>query len=131
LRVSVTSLQRVLINLIDNALRYGGDNGKVNVHLECDEKKATIRILDQGPGIPADQRQAVFQPFHRLEASRNKTTGGAALAWPSCNSSVTHTAGKFSYCLEKPEARRRVCRSRREELRIKRLLNSENLKLTV
>ena len=79
LRVSVTSLQRVLINLIDNALRYGGQNGKINVRLECDEKKATIRILDQGPGIPADQRQAVFQPFHRLETSRSKSTGGSGL----------------------------------------------------
>jgi two-component system osmolarity sensor histidine kinase EnvZ len=79
LRVSVTSLQRVLINLIDNALRYGGENGKVNVSLKCDEKKATIRILDQGPGIPADQRQAVFQPFHRLETSRSKATGGSGL----------------------------------------------------
>jgi two-component system osmolarity sensor histidine kinase EnvZ len=79
LRISLTSLQRVLINLIDNALRYGGQNGKINVRLECDEKKTTIRILDQGPGIPADQRQTVFQPFHRLETSRSKATGGSGL----------------------------------------------------
>lgn len=78
LRINATSLHRVLVNLIDNALRYG-ENSKINVRLECNGKNATIRILDQGPGIPDNQRQAVFQPFHRLETSRNRTTGGSGL----------------------------------------------------
>ncbi|MDY0013642.1 MAG: ATP-binding protein [Rhodocyclaceae bacterium] len=71
-------LRRALANLLENALRYGGDGP---VELVASRQAGTVRIgvLDQGPGIPADQLEAVFQPFHRLEASRSPRTGGAGL----------------------------------------------------
>jgi signal transduction histidine kinase len=63
LRVSVTSLQRVLINLIDNALRYGGDNGKVNVHLECDEKRPQSAYSTKVPASPQTSGKLYFNHF--------------------------------------------------------------------
>lgn len=71
-------LRRALTNLLENALRYGGDGP---VELVASQEGGTMRIgvLDRGPGIPADQLAAVFQPFHRLEASRSPQTGGAGL----------------------------------------------------
>ncbi|MCJ7555350.1 MAG: ATP-binding protein [Gammaproteobacteria bacterium] len=72
------ALGRLLTNLLENAAHYGG--GKpVAVNLQCDEHAASIDICDRGPGIPADQAEAVFQPFYRLEAARSSRTGGSGL----------------------------------------------------
>ncbi|GGF18989.1 two-component sensor histidine kinase [Aliidongia dinghuensis] len=71
------ALRRILTNLIDNALKFGGT---AEVLIErIDDKAITIKVLDRGPGIPADQLQAVLQPFFRLEQSRNRGTGGTGL----------------------------------------------------
>jgi len=77
-QVNVAALRRVLDNLMGNALRYG-QGGVVRVELECAEGQATIRVLDRGPGIPPEQREAVFRPFYRLEGSRSADTGGSGL----------------------------------------------------
>jgi two-component system, OmpR family, osmolarity sensor histidine kinase EnvZ len=71
------ALRRILVNLLDNAVRYG--DGKP-VEIRCELDGATrISILDHGPGIPAQLNEAVFQPFYRLETSRNTATGGSGL----------------------------------------------------
>jgi signal transduction histidine kinase len=59
-----SSLERALVNLVQNAIQHGGRRGAivVGVHLP-----ATIEVSDQGPGIPASQREQVFEPFHRLQ----------------------------------------------------------------
>ena len=74
-------IERILMNLIQNALRYG-ENAKI-----WNEKKeglATLYIHDQGPGIPEDQLEQVFEPFYRLESSRNLKTGGSGLGLAIC-----------------------------------------------
>lgn len=74
-----TATQRMLTNLVDNAVRYGG--GTVDVNTECNGERAVVRVLDRGPGIPADQVQLVMQPFYRLQASRADGKGsGLGLA---------------------------------------------------
>jgi two-component system osmolarity sensor histidine kinase EnvZ len=78
LLVPPKAFRRVLGNLLDNAVRYGGGQ-RVDVLAECRPDKALVRVLDRGPGIPADQREAVLRPFHRLEASRSRGTGGSGL----------------------------------------------------
>jgi two-component system osmolarity sensor histidine kinase EnvZ len=77
-KLEVNALRRVLCNLLDNAFRYSGQKP---VQLSCSKSKnkLIIRVMDQGPGIPADQLDAVFQPFYRLDISRNKKTGGSGL----------------------------------------------------
>jgi len=74
----VTALGRIIGNLLENALRYGS-GAPVDVTLDCGETQVVVRVLDRGPGIPADQREAVFRPFHRLEQSRSTDTGGSGL----------------------------------------------------
>jgi signal transduction histidine kinase len=49
------------------------------VQAEFSDTTAKIRILDNGPGIPEDQLETVFQPFYRVENSRNRDTGGTGL----------------------------------------------------
>ena len=70
------ALKRVLGNLIGNALRYGG-SAAVSVSMQAHEVQ--VCVDDTGPGIAADQLEAVFQPFYRLESSRSRSTGGTGL----------------------------------------------------
>ncbi len=70
------ALRRVFANIIDNALAYG-QAAKVQAALK--DGSVIVSIDDEGPGIPVDQRQTVLEPFHRLEKSRNRATGGAGL----------------------------------------------------
>lgn len=71
------ALRRVLGNLVDNAIKYGGA-AEVGV---CRDERGSlcITISDRGPGIPEEELDRVLQPFYRLEASRNRDTGGAGL----------------------------------------------------
>jgi signal transduction histidine kinase len=71
------ALRRVLTNLTDNALKYTGA-AELSV-LAAPAGQVTILVQDRGPGIPDDQLEAVFQPFFRLEASRNRDSGGTGL----------------------------------------------------
>lgn len=70
------ALRRVLGNLIGNAIRYGGS---AEVRVGHDADGVWLRVSDPGPGIPPDKLDAVFEPFYRLEDSRNRHTGGAGL----------------------------------------------------
>jgi signal transduction histidine kinase len=70
------ALRRAFSNLIDNGCKYGGD---VCVSLTDKETSLVIDIRDNGPGIPAHQADRAFAPFQRLEASRNRETGGTGL----------------------------------------------------
>lgn len=72
------ALRRLLANLLENAANYGGGT-PIDVDLQCDEHALTVQICDRGPGIPADQADAVFRPFHRLETARSSKTGGSGL----------------------------------------------------
>lgn len=72
------ALNRILTNLLDNAIRYG-EGKPVHVQSECTKELLVIQIKDQGPGIPNEEREAVFRPFYRLEKSRNSKTGGSGL----------------------------------------------------
>jgi signal transduction histidine kinase len=71
------ALRRILTNLIDNALKFGG-SAEIEVQRRADGS-VIIKVLDRGPGIPEGQLEAVLQPFFRLEQSRNRDTGGTGL----------------------------------------------------
>ncbi|MDH3662967.1 MAG: ATP-binding protein [Alphaproteobacteria bacterium] len=70
------AIRRCIANLIENAARYAG---WIGIRATMEDDKVWIAIDDDGPGIPADQREAVFKPFFRLDASRNPGTGGVGL----------------------------------------------------
>jgi len=70
------ALKRCLGNLIDNAVRYGKS---AKILVRDAPTILEIRVRDEGPGIPESQLEQVFEPFHRLEASRSRDTGGTGL----------------------------------------------------
>ena len=69
------ALKRCLSNLLHNAIKYG-ERATVRV---TDGAELTIRIRDEGEGLPAEVLEQVFEPFYRLEASRSRDTGGTGL----------------------------------------------------
>ena len=75
--VDPLALRRIVGNLLENALRYS--QGEVEMRLDCCAQPPVILVLDRGPGIPEQEREAVFRPFYRLEHSRNRATGGSGL----------------------------------------------------
>ena len=70
------ALKRCLQNLIDNALAYGR---RADIALRDEGGALTIAISDDGPGIPEGDIERVFEPFYRVEGSRNRNTGGSGL----------------------------------------------------
>ena len=71
-------MQRAIGNLLQNAQRYA-PGLPVELVANFEHKHCHIGVLDQGPGIAPEQREAMFQPFHRLDASRSPATGGSGL----------------------------------------------------
>jgi signal transduction histidine kinase len=67
-------------NLVDNAIKYGGDAGQVTVEVKESDGGAVISVADDGPGIPVDEGQHVFKRFYRLEQSRRTPGNGLGLS---------------------------------------------------
>jgi len=78
------ALERVLSNLLKNAAQYGG-GGPIDINLNCNEKEVAIEICDRGSGVPPEEVEAVFRPFHRLDAARNRRAGGSGLGLAIAN----------------------------------------------
>lgn len=66
-------------NLIENAVKYNRDGGRVDVSLNADHKFFYIRIRDTGEGIPEDARDKIFERFYRVDKDRSRETGGTGL----------------------------------------------------
>ena len=66
-------------NLIENAVKYNHDDGKVDVSLNTDHKFFYIRVKDTGCGIPEDCQEQIFERFYRVDKARSRETGGTGL----------------------------------------------------
>ena len=72
-------ISQVLLNLIENAIKYGHEGGKVIVHFSVGKKFVEISIRDNGPGIPNEHLSRIFERFYRVDKSRSKEIGGTGL----------------------------------------------------
>jgi len=79
-RARSSGLKRALSNLVSNAVAYGG-SARLTVG-QARSDTITVEIEDEGPGIPPGELDRVFEPFHRVEGSRNRETGGVGLGLP-------------------------------------------------
>ena len=74
-----TRLKQVLVNLIDNAMRYSDASQPVEVSLQALGDRAYIEVRDAGRGIPLCDLTKIFEPFYRVDADRSRKTGGTGL----------------------------------------------------
>ena len=88
-------LRRVLLNLIDNAVRYNRDSGEVWLSLCREAADAVLSVANTGPGIPQDRRAELFQRFFRLNADRNRGTGGSGLGLSLCREIAVAHGGRI------------------------------------
>ena len=74
-----TLIYRAIYNLIENAIKYNRDGGKVIIAIEAQENLAVVRISDTGSGIEKSEWEHIFEPFFRIDKSRRRSMGGAGL----------------------------------------------------
>lgn len=70
---------QVMVNLLENALKYGNENGEVSVLIRYEKEHIIIHVSDDGPGIPGEHLKRIFDRFYRVEQSRNREKGGSGL----------------------------------------------------
>lgn len=73
---NLAGVRRILSNLLDNALKFAG---AATLNLELSGDSVLVIVEDDGPGVPEPMREAIFEPFRRLEPSRSRQTGGVGL----------------------------------------------------
>lgn len=93
MRLRPSLMRRAVRNLIENAVKYGT---AAAVRMERRPGQVAIIVADQGPGIPPDRIDAVFDPFTRLETSRNRDTGGIGLGLALALAIVRDAGGEIT-----------------------------------
>lgn len=95
--VDLSRFTTVLRNLIENALKYSDpDHQKVVITIEDSHQETSIKVQDFGIGIPADEIPHLFEPFYRVDKSRNKKTGGYGLGLNLCKNIITSHGGTIA-----------------------------------
>lgn len=72
-------IEAVLRNLIENAVKYGGENEPVTVTAVCKDQEIVVRVIDEGPGIPQAESERIFSSFYRGENGLTRQVSGAGL----------------------------------------------------
>ena len=93
IRTQPMALRSCINNLIDNALRYAG---QAQVELSEDERQVQVLVIDHGPGISVEHHEAVFEPFFRLEGSRNRNSGGVGMGMSIARDAARRMGGDLT-----------------------------------
>ena len=94
--LTVVEITRLLDNLLDNARRFAPENSEVHLCLQRDGNWAVLSVSDAGPGVPAEDRERIFDRFVRLEDSRNRGTGGFGLGLAVCREIAVARGGEIT-----------------------------------
>jgi PAS domain S-box-containing protein len=89
-------LRQVLVNLLDNAIKYSPDGGKVGIRIEQNGALCLIEVSDEGLGIPSSEREKIFEKFYRLDPQQTKGVGGSGLGLYICRELVERMDGQLS-----------------------------------
>ena len=86
-------LHRALFNLMENAVKYSEAGGKVAAAVRCENGWVRVGVTDQGPGIPEELRQQIFEPFFRVDKARSRQQGGVGLGLALVRAIAEHHGG--------------------------------------
>jgi signal transduction histidine kinase len=87
-------IARMIVNLVENAIRHTPEGSRIHVSLERSDGNVVLTVTDNGPGIPPDEREKVFERFYRAERSR--TTPGSGLGMPLIRAITEHHSGTIA-----------------------------------
>jgi len=87
------ALKRAFTNLIENSIKYATPP---DIEVSCEGAAFVVLLSDRGPGIPVDDLSRVFLPYHRLDKSRNRSTGGVGLGLTVAQEIVRGHGGEIS-----------------------------------
>jgi signal transduction histidine kinase len=114
--VDAELIRRSLINLMDNALKYGPTRGTIRLEGEVRGEVALLRVVDEGPGVPADMRTRIFDPFIRLDRDSAQARISSGLGLAFCRMVAEAHGGRIyvepgkhcgsAFCVEVPLAQR-------------------------
>ncbi|WP_091756806.1 ATP-binding protein [Butyrivibrio sp. INlla18] len=77
--IDEVKISLVIMNLVENAIKYNRDNGWVKVELDADHQYFTVKVMDSGIGIPGDSLDHIYERFYRVDKSRSREIGGTGL----------------------------------------------------
>jgi PAS domain S-box-containing protein len=89
-------LRQVLVNLVDNAVKYSPDGGRVEIRLRRELSNCLIEVVDDGLGIPSDERERIFEKFYRLDPQQRHGVGGSGLGLYICRELVERMNGQLT-----------------------------------
>jgi two-component system phosphate regulon sensor histidine kinase PhoR len=91
------AIKQVMLNLIDNAVKYASDGKTIDISMEIGEKNCKLNVSDRGPGIPKDHREQIFEKFHRVDNSLTSQKQGAGLGLSIAKNIVQDLGGSIIY----------------------------------
>jgi PAS domain S-box-containing protein len=89
-------LRQVLLNLIDNAVKYSPDGGRIEIEVEQRDSGVRIAVRDEGLGIPHGEEQRIFGKFYRVDPQQTRGVGGTGLGLYICRELVRRMEGRVS-----------------------------------
>jgi two-component system, OmpR family, sensor histidine kinase BaeS len=89
-------LHQLFSNLLENSLRYTNPGGRLRIECRADGDELTVELMDSAPGVDEKNLPRLFERFYRVEASRNRASGGAGLGLAICRAIVDAHAGTIA-----------------------------------
>jgi PAS domain S-box-containing protein len=95
IRCDENKLRQVLVNLVDNAVKYSPDGGRVELRVRSSNGSCLIEVADEGLGIPPDEYDRIFEKFYRLDPQQTQGVGGSGLGLYICRELVERMDGSL------------------------------------
>jgi signal transduction histidine kinase len=89
-------LRDAITNVVDNAIKYAPKQSRIEVAVARDGADATVSVIDEGPGIPPEHRERIFDRFYRVDEGRSRGMGGTGLGLAIAKWAVEANGGRIS-----------------------------------
>jgi two-component system sensor histidine kinase KdpD len=95
LQVDRVRIETVIRNLVENAVKYAGPEASIRIQAQRSGEHVIFRVSDDGPGIPPEERERIFESFYRVESGLTRTASGAGLGLAICHGLVRAHGGNI------------------------------------
>jgi signal transduction histidine kinase len=90
-----TRVRQILDNLLDNAVKYSSQHGRIELRVDADNETVRFHVRDEGPGIPEFERDRIFRRYYRLDPDLHAGVSGTGLGLYVCQQLATHMGGRI------------------------------------